>query len=215
MLLEGRRLVERAARWLLRNRRRPLDIAATVADFAPGAGALFDQIPVLLAPEEVEPLAHRRARAARRGRAGEAGHARGGAAHDVLHARHRGGGGGDRASTSRLVARVHFDLGYRLQLHWLRDRIVELPRDDRWRALSRAALRDDLYGLHRALTAEVLHARDGQGDAHEMVERVAGFKYCRGASPGHACGRPRGPCVRPNHAARGGSRGAQPSLGAL
>ena len=63
------------------------------------------------------------------------------------------------------VAAVHFRLGDRLQLHWLRDRIVALPRDDRWRALARAALRDDLYGLHRALTAEVLRGAevdDGQ-----------------------------------------------------
>jgi glutamate dehydrogenase len=67
---------------------------------------------------------------------------------------------------------VHFDLGHRLQLHWLRDRIIELPRDDRWRALSRAALRDDLYGLHRALTREVLRSAEGApiGDAPALVE---------------------------------------------
>jgi glutamate dehydrogenase len=58
------------------------------------------------------------------------------------------------------VAAVHFRLGSRLELHWLRDRIVDLPRDDRWGALARAALRDDLYGLHRALTAEVLQGAD-------------------------------------------------------
>ena len=57
------------------------------------------------------------------------------------------------------VAAVHFRLGERLELHWLRDRIVALPRDDRWGALARAALRDDLYSLHRNLTAEVLRAR--------------------------------------------------------
>jgi glutamate dehydrogenase len=171
MLLEGRRLVERSARWLLRNRRRPLDIAATVSDFAPGAEALYDSVPSLLAPEEVEPLAHR--------------------AHEL-----RDAGVPEKlsmrvaslptlystldivevaAETSReleLVARVHFDLGHRLQLHWLRDQIVALPRDDRWRALSRAALRDDLYGLHRELTAEVLRSADSApaGDAHAMVE---------------------------------------------
>jgi glutamate dehydrogenase len=54
------------------------------------------------------------------------------------------------------VAAVHFHLGSSLELHWLRDRIVALPRGDRWSALARAALRDDLYSLHRTLTAEVL-----------------------------------------------------------
>ena len=40
MLLRARILLERATRWLLRNRRRPLDIAATIARYAPGATAL-------------------------------------------------------------------------------------------------------------------------------------------------------------------------------
>jgi glutamate dehydrogenase len=69
------------------------------------------------------------------------------------------------------VAAVHFQLGSRLQLHWLRDRIFELPRDDRWRALARAALRDDLYGLHQALTREVLRSRRDGEDAGELVNR--------------------------------------------
>jgi glutamate dehydrogenase len=63
------------------------------------------------------------------------------------------------------VAAVYFRLGERLELHWLRDRIVALPRDDRWRALARAALRDDLYSLHRSLTAEVLRQPDHNPDA--------------------------------------------------
>jgi glutamate dehydrogenase len=68
------------------------------------------------------------------------------------------------------VAAVHFRLGERLELHWLRDRIVALPRDDRWRALARAALRDDLYGLHRSLTAEVLRASGRDGTVGERVD---------------------------------------------
>src|SRR5436189_252359 len=48
MLLEARRLVERATRWLLRNRQRPLDIALTVAEFADGAASLAAALPGLL-----------------------------------------------------------------------------------------------------------------------------------------------------------------------
>jgi len=68
------------------------------------------------------------------------------------------------------VAKVHFRLGHRLQLHWLLNQIFALPRDDRWRALSRAALRDDLYGLHRQLTAQVL--RSGVARSHDPDELV-------------------------------------------
>jgi glutamate dehydrogenase len=67
------------------------------------------------------------------------------------------------------VAAVHFGLGSQLELHWLRDRIVALPRSDRWGALARAALRDDLYSLHRALTAEVLRSSAPNGDVAARV----------------------------------------------
>ena len=47
---------------------------------------------------------------------------------------------------------------------------MALPRDDRWRALARAALRDDIYGLHRGLTAEVLRSGDPERDVEARVE---------------------------------------------
>jgi glutamate dehydrogenase len=169
LLLEGRRLIERGTRWLLRNRRRPLDIAATVEYYAPGAALLMEAIPRLLDPADAEPLA-RRVDELR-----EAGVPQELASHvallstmfatfDVV----------DIANETGLdvetVAAAHFKLGADLKLHWLRDRIVELPRDDRWRALSRAALRDDLYSLHRALTAEVLASRSSDdGDMRRLV----------------------------------------------
>jgi glutamate dehydrogenase len=54
------------------------------------------------------------------------------------------------------VAELHFTLGQRLGLDRLLARIVELPRDDRWQTMARAALRDDLHAVHAELTAEVL-----------------------------------------------------------
>ncbi|HEX6461619.1 MAG TPA: NAD-glutamate dehydrogenase [Thermoleophilaceae bacterium] len=170
MLLEGRRLVERAARWLLRNREQPMDIAATVREFAPAAEELYESILSLIAPAEVEPLAHRAHELRNAGVPEKL------AMHvaslptmfstlDIVEV------AAEPGHDLETVARVHFDLGHRLRLHWLRDRISELPRDDRWRALSRAALRDDLYGLHRALTATVLDFDAPPGaDAHARVE---------------------------------------------
>jgi len=54
------------------------------------------------------------------------------------------------------VMATYFGLGSQLGIDWLRDRILDLPRADRWQALARAALRDDLYMLHRALTRDAL-----------------------------------------------------------
>jgi glutamate dehydrogenase len=67
------------------------------------------------------------------------------------------------------VAAVYFHLGARLQLNWLRDRIAELPRANRWHALARSALRDDLYSLHRALTQDVLRAAPADADADAAI----------------------------------------------
>jgi glutamate dehydrogenase len=58
------------------------------------------------------------------------------------------------------VARVHFALGERLGLSALVDRILALPRQDRWQSMARAALRDDLHAVHAQLTAQVLAETD-------------------------------------------------------
>ena len=59
-----------------------------------------------------------------------------------------------------VVARVHFGVLDRLRLDWLRDRIAALPRADRWQSEARAALRDDVTDLHRAITEDVLLTTD-------------------------------------------------------
>jgi glutamate dehydrogenase len=164
MLLEGRRLVERGSRWLLAHRARPLDIGTTVHFFSPGASVLQDALMRLLGPSDLEPLM---VQADELEQAGVppglaqrvAGLATMFSTFDVVEV------AAEAELDVEQVAAVHFRLGERLELHWLRDRIVALPRDDRWRALARAALRDDLYALHRNLTAEVLRRPDRNVDA--------------------------------------------------
>ena len=165
MLLDGRRLAERATRWLLRARARPLDVDAEVARFREGARSVAGALPDVLVPEERERLEE---------------HVRSLVAEDVPSAL-----AGRVASSFALfpaldivevagatgvsvddVAALYFLVGGRLQLHWLRDRIASLPRADRWQAMARAALRDDLFGLHAELTADVL--RRGRETAGEM-----------------------------------------------
>ena len=157
MLLDARRLVERATRWMLRTRRRPLDIAETVERFADGARAIAEALPGILAGDD---------RAGWDARVEELGEAR---VPDAVARRVAGLGAlfsaldivEVSAATERSVeevAALHYELGARLHLHWLRDRIAALPRDDRWQAMARAALRDDLFSLHAELTADVLRS---------------------------------------------------------
>jgi len=68
------------------------------------------------------------------------------------------------------VAALHFRLGSRLHLHWLRDRIADLSREDRWQEMARAALRDDLFSLHGELTADVLHGSPAASDVDARLD---------------------------------------------
>ena len=169
LLLEGRRLVERGSRWLLAHRSRPIDIGATVSFFSPGATALQKALQRLLGPSDVEPLMVEADEYERAGVPPGLAHRVAGLAtmfstFDIVEV------GADAGLEVEEVAAVYFKLGERLELHWLRDRIVALPRDDRWRALARAALRDDLYSLHRGLAAEVLRDTDSKASATERVD---------------------------------------------
>ncbi|HEY3020409.1 MAG TPA: NAD-glutamate dehydrogenase, partial [Solirubrobacteraceae bacterium] len=172
MLLEGRKLVERATRWLLRNRRHPIDIAGTLARYAPGARTVTAAVPGVLVD------ADRQAWEDRVARLGEAGVPAPLAervaslnalfsALDVVEAEQATG----RALDD--VVALHFLIGGRLRLHWLRDRIAALPRDDRWAAMARAALRDDLFALHGELTADILQAGPEEGDAGARLQAWA------------------------------------------
>ena len=68
------------------------------------------------------------------------------------------------------VAALHFRLGSRLHLHWLRDRIADLSREDRWQEMARAALRDDLFSLHGELTADVLHGSPALRELRNLIQ---------------------------------------------
>ena len=169
MLLEGRRLVERASRWLLGNRPRQLDIASTVRHFRPGASELYESITRLLAAEDAEPLARRADELRERGVPEElatrvAALAIMFSALDIVTV------ADDTGLEVGRVGRVHFLLGSRLGLHWLREQVVALPRDNRWRARARAALRDDLYAIHRELTSEVLRSLPSGAGPEEHVD---------------------------------------------
>ncbi|WP_067488482.1 NAD-glutamate dehydrogenase [Actinomadura hibisca] len=155
MLLEARKLTERAARWLLHNRRPPFDIQETIDFFAEGARTLVPQLPKLLAGMDEAAFEQRRDGFAERGVPDELAEQTAMlvpayCTFDLVGIAH------DTGRPVEEVAEVYFDLADRLQLARLRERIIALPRDDRWRSMARSALRDDLYAAHAALTRDVL-----------------------------------------------------------
>jgi glutamate dehydrogenase len=169
MLIEARRLVERATRRLVRARGEVIDIAATIRRFLPGARTLGHALPGVLAG------ADRASFEARLEELQAAQVPRGLATRvasmpallsvfDIVE---------DMAATGReqdAVMAVHFAIGSRLGLDWLRDRILELPLGDRWQALARAALRDDLDSLHRSLTQDALRAGGPDAGSEQAID---------------------------------------------
>ena len=71
------------------------------------------------------------------------------------------------------LARRYFAVSERFRMDDLLDRISALPRDDRWRALARMALRYDLYAALAGLTAEVLESTPGGDRGPERVSEWA------------------------------------------
>jgi glutamate dehydrogenase len=154
-MLEGRKLTERAARWLLNFRRPPFDVQATIDFFAHGVLTVAASLPTMLAGRDLAGFAERREVYVARGvplvlADRIAAMVPAYSAFDIVDIAH---------GTGRSVeetAEVYFDLADRLQIARLRDMITSLPRDDRWNTMARGAIRDDLYTAHAALARDVL-----------------------------------------------------------
>ena len=163
MLMEARRLVDRATRWLGRaHTRSEIDITATAEHFAMGVRELYAALPEVLTEHDRAQYDARLTELIDAGVVPELARRTAAmpsllSAFDIVERAAAGG-------CSRAVATAaYFAIGDELGLDWLRDRVLELPRADRWQALARSALRDDLYELHRDLTREILDRCPGQG----------------------------------------------------
>ncbi|MFF4191189.1 NAD-glutamate dehydrogenase [Nonomuraea sp. NPDC001831] len=161
MLLEARKLVERGTRWLLVNRRPPLDLAGSVGFFLKGVNGLSAHIPKLLTGPDLAAYEERRDSFVARGVPQELAErvAAMVPAYSTLDLVEVASVTGRPVNE---VAEVYFDLADRLQLARLRERVIALPRDNRWNSIARSALRDDLYAAHASLTRDVLaHSTSG------------------------------------------------------
>ncbi|MUL82163.1 NAD-glutamate dehydrogenase [Mycobacterium sp. CBMA247] len=154
MIIEGRRLLDRAARWFVLNRPHPLDVDTEIARFSDQVAMLRGQLGSMLRGQERESVTE---------------------AHDDMVARGVPGNIAQRISESLYafslldiievahvhdedsaqLARIYFELSDRLGVDRLLLAVSSLPRGGRWHALARLALREDLYRSLRDLTIDV------------------------------------------------------------
>ncbi|MFG2647352.1 NAD-glutamate dehydrogenase [Streptomyces sp. NPDC048436] len=159
--LHSRRLVERGTRWLLNNRPQPLQLAETIDFFRTGVAEVWTELPKLLRGSDQEWYQSIRDELVGAGVPDElaqrvAGFSSAFPSLDIVAIADRTG------KEPMAVAEVYYDLADRLRITQLMDRIIELPRADRWQSMARASIREDLYAAHAALTADVLAAGNGE-----------------------------------------------------
>jgi glutamate dehydrogenase len=166
--LKARRLMDRAVRWLLQNRRSPMDVAGEVAKLRPGITAMMPRLKTHFLGREREAMEADTTGLLAAGTPPELAEL----GTQILYSF----GLLDVVEVARTtgrdvheVAAVYFVLSERFQIDELLTRISQLPRDDRWQTLARMALRYDLYAALAALTVEVLAGTPGDMAQTERV----------------------------------------------
>ncbi len=172
VFLETRRLMDRAVRWLLSNRRLPLDVPRETERLRPGVSALLPRLDTLFRGNEREALHDHAEHLSTFGIPAELAlwatrimYSFG--LLDVVTVAESTGHDLDE------VAGIYFVLSERFRVDALLSRISELPRENRWETLARMALRYDLYAALSALTNDVLAAAEAAGaDDHAGPEEM-------------------------------------------
>lgn len=182
MVLETRRLLDRASRWLLSNRPQPLAVGSTINRFRGVVEQLSPFAFELLQGKELAVVAGKAERYVEQGVPAEL--ARKVAAllymyglldvTEIAELAERefgpaGGAGPER--THRETAELYFALSDHLDIDHMLDSVTSLERGNRWHALARLALRDDFYSSLRAISVDVLRASDEDDTATEKIAK--------------------------------------------
>jgi glutamate dehydrogenase len=155
MLIDTSRLIDRGTMWFLRSRRLSEDMAATIGHFAERVEALATRLPKLLDEADRARIGAAVAHYVAQGVSQEL--AQRVVTFDTLYATLDIVEVADATRRPvELIAEIYFDLATRLGLPWLREMIVALPGQDHWEMLAKGAMLDDLSGLQRTITGEVI-----------------------------------------------------------
>jgi glutamate dehydrogenase len=170
LFLESRRLLDRSTRWVLTSRGGRVDVESEIERFRDEVRRLTPLVPEMIVGIEHDRLMARaaefRALGAPEDIAVEAG-----ALLDAFGLLDVVEVAQATETDAEEVARLYFVLSERYEVDRMLTRITHLPRDDRWSALARAALRSDLYGALRDMTRRVIITTFGTTDPIERVEQ--------------------------------------------
>ena len=172
LYLEFRRLLDRSVRWFLQNRPPVLDVAGEVQRFSGVLEELGPRMPALLQGGERRRLERRAAELEQAGAPQDIA-VRSAALLDQFSLLDVVEICADTGRDAAEVAPTYFALSDRFGIDAMLTRVTRLPRDDRWDALARAALRDDLYAVLESLTTSVLQSTPSSGTPQHRVAQWA------------------------------------------
>ncbi|MCA6064434.1 NAD-glutamate dehydrogenase [Thalassolituus marinus] len=170
MMVDLMRLVRRAARWFLRNRRANMDIAGEVSRFRPAVQEIAASLGNMLKGSELERWQNAYQQRVDAG------------VPEALAALTAGAGNlyavlgiiEAAPATGRSVDEVteaYFEMGEQLSLNWFMQQINVLNTSSHWEALARETMRDDLDWQQRALTVGILNSKQQGCDLAATIDR--------------------------------------------
>src|SRR5882757_4187589 len=179
MVLEARRLLDRASRWLLTNRPQPLAVGAELSRFARPVQELAGRVLTLLRGREREYVVEETERLVAKGVPADLAGRVSALLNtyglldvvDIAELAEREGVTAGVERSHQETAELYFALSEHLDIDRLLSSVSELERGNRWHALARLALRDDLYASLRAITVDVLRNSDPGDGADDKIAK--------------------------------------------
>lgn len=166
--LETKRTLDRASRWLLTNRPQPIAVGAEINRYRVGIQELAPKVPSWLRGHHVTTLTDHAADLVAHGAPLDLATEVFGLLHlfpllDIVDIADITDRSGDE------VGSLYYALNEHLKIDWLLEAVSHLERGDRWHALARLSLRDDMYSSLRSLTLDVLSGGDPEESADEKI----------------------------------------------
>ncbi|WP_150912884.1 NAD-glutamate dehydrogenase [Marinobacter halotolerans] len=163
------RLIRRAVRWLLRNRRAELSIQSHMERFADNVWMITSDLPEYLGEHARDEWKRRHDELVAEGLPEELASVASGTNYlysslGIIEAHEATG------MPLKTVANLYYDLGDKLDLNWFARAIANLVPASHWQALARESFREDLDWQQRALTTGVLRIAGKPDDVGVCVD---------------------------------------------
>ncbi|SFP96057.1 glutamate dehydrogenase [Amycolatopsis arida] len=176
MVLETRRVLDRAARWFLTNRPQPLAVGAEISRFGEPVSDLMPRLPELLRGREAASVREYVGRLVADGVPDELAERTAVLLHtygllDVIEVAELAERevGLDTERSPLETAELYYALSDHLGVDKMLTAISALERGNRWHALARLALRDDVYSSLRAITLDALRHSEPEDSVENKI----------------------------------------------